>query len=194
MHLVELTAQEQAEEAYDIGRITLPPIVLALIGNFYRLGTQTDIHRHEEIAFLRNLALQIRAVAYIYLTASTLDNTIYRLLIIIHTQSPEIGKVITYTIGDDTERDVVEILDRRCHDTIERVIDSHIATYNNDGLIAVLHIHACQALHRPIILRLYIVVLHLLQFQILLYLMPAAMLLSYSGHGDIHYPPSVHIR
>ena len=75
------------------------------------------------------------------------DEEVDRLLDLIAVDLPEMREVIHDTIGDHTQRDALPDFLLLHHQTVHRIVQCRVTTYDDNGLIAIIDHHLRQTFH-----------------------------------------------
>ncbi len=128
----------------------------------------------------------IIAGTHVYFPAAVVDDAIHRFLVV-RTHFPIVGKVISYTIGDDADGYILLV---RCigkHDAVNDVIQCAVTAYYNNGAVAVVGEDACQTLYRTEPFGLHIVVRHTFAVHVFFDFFPPFLHFPCSGFGVVYH-------
>src|SRR3712207_2761522 len=99
------------------------------------IGYQTDIHAIQEIPMaMLGIAVLVADAAQVYLPYPALLQPADGLPYIVLIELPEVGKVIHYAIGNQTEHDTVADGSPFLHQAVNSIVECRIASEDNDGL------------------------------------------------------------
>ena len=104
-------------------------------------------------------------------------------------ESPIFGKVVSDTIRNDTEGDVLLVFGVRKHDTIDSIVQSTVSAYNDNCAIAVVRQYFGKTFYRTETFGLYIVIVDTFTVHVLLDFFPSFLYLSGTCFGIVNYSP-----
>lgn len=134
--------------------------------------------------------IRITYTAKVYFPYSVLYKPIYGLSDIVFLKIPKTCKIIDYTIGDNSENNLVPNFFFLLHKTVYRIIKRRVSTYNDNCLITVMYQHARQTLNAVGIFALNKIIKHSTLIKSPAHFFPLFVLSVYTFFGTIKYSPS----
>ena len=116
------------------------------------------------------------------------DDTVYGRFVF-GTESPVFGKVISYTVRDHAKGDVLLVFGIREHDTVDGIVQRTVATYDDNGTIAVVRQNFGKTFYRTETFGLYIVIVDTFAVHVLLDFFPSFLYLSGTCFGVVDHSP-----
>src|SRR3712207_5287304 len=159
VHPVKFAFEDQGKQCGYVREEFHSPEPFSPVGDFYDTRSQADIHCIEKIAVFVLLAVVESTGTYVYLSETVVDDAVYRRFVF-GGQPPIFGKVVAYSVRDDSYGDMLFV---RCvgkHDAVYRVVQRSVASHNHDGAIAVVCQNFGKPLHRTETFGLHIVVIY----------------------------------
>ena len=135
-------------------------------------------------------AVIVVARAYIYFSTAVVYDAIYRILVF-RTHLPVFGKIVTYSVGDDADSNILFIFCIGEHDAVDCVVQCAVTTYNDNGAISVVGKNSRQTLYRTEPFGLHVVIRHTFAVHICFNFFPPFLYFTRSGFGVIDHSPFI---
>ena len=126
--------------------------------------------------------------SYVYFPMAVFDNPVYCLLIV-HSDIPVSGKIISDTIWNNSNGNVLFVFGIGKHDTVDGIVQCTVTSHYDNGGISIVGKNSGKPFYRAETFGLHIVVCHTLLVHVLFYFLPSFLHFPCPGFGVIDHPP-----
>ena len=127
----------------------------------------------------------------VYFTDTALFEPFNSLVVVALCKTPEMSKVVHQSVGYDAKRNTLTHLAVCLHKTINSIVESRVATHNDNSFIAIVYHHLNKTIHTGRTFALHKVVFNIIGLKTLLYLLPTMLRTEHFMLRAVEYAPTV---
>ena len=147
-HLIFHTVEQHHKHRYNKRQRVRTKQAACLSAQVHYVGSQSDVYAVQKVAMtLCSLLVGIAYAAQVNLAYTALYKPVDGLLYVVAVKVPEFGKVVQHAVRYHSQRYLVAYRFLFHHQAVHSVVQSRVAAYYHNGLVAILNHHFHQSFH-----------------------------------------------